>query len=236
MRTSAGWSEVATTTTERARPSGPRSRSMNSRTSRPRSPTRQMTLTWAEVERAIIPRREDLPTPEPAKMPRRCPRPQGTSASKARTPSETRSVIRGRVSGSGGAAWVGRGCAASTGPRPSMGSPSASMERPSSASETPTRNGCPVAVTVEPGPRPEGSASGMSSVRPERKPTTSAATGGRPRPESIWQTSPTSASRPVASMMRPMRSQTRPRRRCRSAWPTAVVARASVAVTGRRAR
>src|SRR5919112_739718 len=63
-RTSAGWSEVATTTTERASPSGPRSRSMNSRTSRPRSPTRQMTLTCADVERAIIPSSEDLPAPE----------------------------------------------------------------------------------------------------------------------------------------------------------------------------
>ena len=108
MRTSAGWSDVATITTERAMPSGPRSRSMNSRTSRPRSPTRQMTLTSADVERAIMPSREDLPTPEPAKMPRRWPRPQGTSASSARTPSETRSVMRGRVKGSGGAASTGR--------------------------------------------------------------------------------------------------------------------------------
>src|ERR671928_123657 len=81
MRTSAGWSDVATITTERAMPSGPRSRSMNSRTSRPRSPTRQITLTCADVDRAIMPSREDLPTPEPAKMPSRWPRPHGTSAS-----------------------------------------------------------------------------------------------------------------------------------------------------------
>ena len=77
---------VATTTTERARPSGPRSFSRNSRTSRPRSPTRAITQTWASVPRAIIDSRLDLPTPEPAKMPMRWPRPQGTSVSSARTP------------------------------------------------------------------------------------------------------------------------------------------------------
>ena len=107
-RTRAGWSEVAQTTTERARPSAPRSRCMNSSTSRPRSPTRQMTLISSEVERAIMPSSEDLPTPEPAKMPRRWPRPQGTMASSARTPSDTRSSMRGRESGSGGAASAGR--------------------------------------------------------------------------------------------------------------------------------
>ena len=91
MRTSAGWSEVATTTTERSSAS-PRSRSMNSRTSRPRSPTSAITLIEALVERAIMPSSVDLPTPEPAKIPRRWPRPQGTSPSSARTPRPTRSL------------------------------------------------------------------------------------------------------------------------------------------------
>ncbi len=95
IRTSAGWSEVATTTTEWARAS-PRSRSMNSRTSRPRSPTRPITFTCAVVDLAIIPSREDLPTPDPAKIPSRWPRPQGTRVSRARTPRPTRSWIRGR--------------------------------------------------------------------------------------------------------------------------------------------
>src|SRR4051812_50065876 len=76
---------------------------MNSRTSRPRSLTRQITFTSADVERAIIPINEDLPTPEPAKMPSRCPRPHGTKASSARTPSDTRSEIGGRDSAAGGA-------------------------------------------------------------------------------------------------------------------------------------
>src|SRR3954470_4663424 len=220
MRTSAGWSEVATTTTERSRPSGPRSRSMNSRTSRPRSPTRQITLTSALVERAIMPSSEDLPTPEPAKMPRRWPRPQGTRASSARTPSETCSVMRVRCSGSGGEASMGRCSYASSG-GPSSGRPRPSTTRPRSSTPTGTETGWPVAVTAWPGARPWRSPSGISRVRPARKPTTSAGTASRVRPASTSQTSPTSASRPVASTIRPMRSETRPRRRCRSLWEIA---------------
>ncbi len=106
---------------------------MNSRTSRPRSPTRQMTFTSAFVERAIMPSSEDLPTPEPAKMPRRWPRPQGTRASRARTPSDTRSVMRGRSIGLGGAASIFDRGRSSTGGPPSMGRPSPSSTRPSSA-------------------------------------------------------------------------------------------------------
>ena len=53
---------------ERARPSGPRSCSMNSWTSRPRSPMSAMTLTSASQLRAIMPSNVLLPTPEPAMM------------------------------------------------------------------------------------------------------------------------------------------------------------------------
>ena len=59
---------------------------MNSRTSRPRSPTRATTDTAASVPRATIDSSVDLPTPEPAMMLIRWPRPQGTSASARRTP------------------------------------------------------------------------------------------------------------------------------------------------------
>src|SRR4029434_2902387 len=45
-------------TTARARPSGPRSLSRNSRTSRPRSPTRQTTVISAAVPRVVIEGRE----------------------------------------------------------------------------------------------------------------------------------------------------------------------------------
>ena len=48
-RTRAGSSLVATTTTLLAKPCGPRSRSMNSFTSRPRSPIKAMTFTSADV-------------------------------------------------------------------------------------------------------------------------------------------------------------------------------------------
>jgi hypothetical protein len=58
-------------TTLRAMPSSPKSSSMNSRASRPRSPTRPMTLILASVWRTIIDKSVDLPTPEPEKMPMR---------------------------------------------------------------------------------------------------------------------------------------------------------------------
>ena len=71
MATNAAWrrssgasSEVAATTTLRFRPSGPRSSSMNSLSSRPRSPTRPMTMTSASVLRASMPSSIDLPTPD----------------------------------------------------------------------------------------------------------------------------------------------------------------------------
>jgi len=70
-RTREGWSEVATTVTDFLTPSGPKDSSMKSRTSRPRSPTRQVTTTSASVLRAIWPMSVDLPTPEPAKRPTR---------------------------------------------------------------------------------------------------------------------------------------------------------------------
>ena len=69
------WSEVATTTTDRFRPSSPRALSRKSFTSRPRSPIRAITFTSAVVLRAIIPRRTLFPTPDPEKMPILCPQP-----------------------------------------------------------------------------------------------------------------------------------------------------------------
>ncbi len=74
---------------------------MNSRTSRPRSPTSASTVTAASVPRVIIDSSVDFPTPEPAKMPMRWPRPHGMSVSSARTPSGSGSSIMLRVSGCG---------------------------------------------------------------------------------------------------------------------------------------
>ncbi len=191
---------------------------MNSRTSRPRSPTRAITLTSAVVERAIMPSSEDLPTPEPAKMPRRWPRPQGTRVSSARTPRPTRSEMRGRVRASGrrGVGRAGRSRRPGS-PNSSSGLPSPSMTRPSRPSPTVTLKGLPVGCTEVPGPMPASSPSGISRVRPPRKPTTSVGQpAGRSRPSPTRQISPISTWRPVASMIRPIRSRTRPRRRARS--------------------
>ena len=76
---------------------------MNSRTSRPRSPTSASTVTAASVPRVIIESSVDLPTPEPAKIPMRWPRPHGMSVSMARTPSGSCVSIMRRESGCG--AW-----------------------------------------------------------------------------------------------------------------------------------
>ena len=66
FRSNAGLSEVATTTTDLRIPSSPKSLSMNSRTSLPRSPISAMTLISALVFLANIPINVDFPTPEPA--------------------------------------------------------------------------------------------------------------------------------------------------------------------------
>ncbi len=109
-RTSAGASLVAQTTTERARPAAPSASSRNSTTSRPRSPTSAITFTSASVCRAICPISVDLPTPEPAKSPRRCPSPDGqqrvegadAERQRARDPA-TRQRLGGRaIDGPGG--------------------------------------------------------------------------------------------------------------------------------------
>ena len=100
----AGLSEVATTTTKRRMPSSPKSRSMNSRTSLPRSPIKAMTLISALVFLANIPMRVDLPTPEPAKIPMRCPLPTVIIPSTAFTPSGSTSLMIFLLKGSGGAA------------------------------------------------------------------------------------------------------------------------------------
>src|SRR5262249_2484093 len=84
-RTRLGASLAAHTTTERRSPS-PRASARKSRTSRPRSPTRPMTLTSAADVRASCPRSIDLPAPDPANSPTPCPSPNLAKAPSARTP------------------------------------------------------------------------------------------------------------------------------------------------------
>ncbi len=101
-RAMAGWLEVATTTTDLRRPVSSKSFSRNSRTSRPRSPISAMTLTSASAWLAIMPSRVDLPTPLPAKIPRRWPRPHGIKVSMALMPVRKQCWMRWRFSGCGG--------------------------------------------------------------------------------------------------------------------------------------
>ncbi len=197
---------VAQTTTERARPAAPSDSSRNSPTSRPRSPTSAITLTSASVWRAICPISVDLPTPEPAKRPTRCPSPTVSSASSARTPSASGRVTRRRDSGSGAGRSTGQGTAPAIGPPPSIGRPSPSSTRPRTPSETEIESGRPVAVTSESGPMPAASPSGISTASSPRKPTTSAA---RPEPSSVT-ISPTRTPGTLARTTRPVTSVTRP--------------------------
>ena len=145
-------------------------------------------------------------------MPRRWPRPHGISVSSARTPRLTRSAIRGRVSGSGGArggAAPGHSFRADRSRR--AGCRGRRSRGRGAARRPPRGTGFRSDATLVPGPMPCSSPSGMSSVRPPRKPTTSVATGGRSRPSPTMHTSPISTCTPVASMISPIRS--RPGRR-----------------------
>src|SRR5713226_8668488 len=108
-RIRAGSSEVDTTTTERFRPSSPRSSCRNSCTSRPRSPTSPITDTSATTLRASMESSTDLPTPDPAKMPMRCPRQQVMKALSARTPRSSGAPTRRREWAGGGVLRNGQG-------------------------------------------------------------------------------------------------------------------------------
>ena len=116
-------------------------------------------------------------------MPRRWPRPHGTSVSSARTPRPTRSRdARPRERARRGGDRRARVTSArERADRRRSARPSRRRSRPSRSSPTGTRNGAPVASTRVPGPIPCSSPSGISSVRPSRNPTTSAATGSRLR-------------------------------------------------------
>ncbi len=174
---------------------------------------RAMTVISAFVLRVIIPISVDLPTPEPAKMPSRCPWPQVSRPSRTRMPSGSGSVIRRRLSGSGGEALTGYICSAETGPRSSSGRPNPSSTRPSMAGPTPNCSGPPVAVTSLLTRICSVSPSGMSSSRLWRKPTTSAGIGGMQRSAWMWHSSPIRAGGPSDSTIRPILWRTRPMRR-----------------------
>ena len=105
--------------------------SRNSRTSRPRSPTRAITTTSKSGAFASIARSDDFPTPEPAKIPILCPAQSGVKRSTTRIPVLTGVLTRARFSAGGGSASSGIGRSpAVSGPRSSMARPRASTTRP----------------------------------------------------------------------------------------------------------
>ena len=108
-------------------------------------------MTSASEFLAIIPRSVLLPTPDPAKSPKRCPQPIVIQPSIARTPVENCSVIIGLSNGPGGGPSIGRHKAfvVSSG-FPSIGFPSGSINRPNKKSPTGTVIGRLVVVTKLP--------------------------------------------------------------------------------------
>ena len=123
-------------------PSGPAPRgrgrvSMNSRTSRPRSPTRAMTLTSALVFRAIIPRSDALADAAAGDDADALSAPAGSGARRwPRTPVPSGRSMRERSIGFGRRPDRPRRTGAPTGPLPSIGRPRPSSTRPTRSSLT----------------------------------------------------------------------------------------------------
>ena len=129
----------------------------------------------AFVLRANIPSRVLFPTPEPAKIPIRCPFPTVISPSTAFTPSGSTSEIILRLIGSGGSASTGYSHPPSMTP-PSVGLPIPSSVCPRTPSPTSTPSGCPVFSTIHPTPMPSTFSNGISKSLLSLNPTTSAIT------------------------------------------------------------
>ncbi len=148
------------------------------RTSRPRSPTRAITVTSASVPRAIIDSSDDFPTPDPANRPTRCPRPTLTRVSRARTPRGSAVSMRSRSMIEG---CRDPGSRAAPRADPSVdGASSPSRTRPSSADPVGTRTGPPRPRTGAPTVSPATEASGM-----QRSPSSPVATTSASMPSSV---------------------------------------------------
>ncbi len=119
------------TTTERAMPFSPRICSMNSFTSRPRSPTRPTMVISASVKRVIMPSNILLPTPLPANRPRRWPRPTVSRLLIERIPTSSVSSIGWRLSGLMVGPFRSTQSSALNMPLPSSGRPIPSTTLPS---------------------------------------------------------------------------------------------------------
>ena len=95
-----------------------------------------------------------LPRPAPPNRPALPPRTNGVSRSMTLMPVSNSSVLVDRSSTVGASRWIGQYSSASTGPRPSIGSPSRLNTRPSVALPTGTVTGAPVSTHSLPRTRP----------------------------------------------------------------------------------
>ncbi len=205
------------TTTERARPVAPRSSSRNSRTSRPRSPTRARTTTSQAACWASIANKVDFPTPEPANKPRRWPVRHVAKRSNARTPRLSRGPSLARRAAGGGSARTDRANPPPRVPRSSMGLPSGSTTRPSQRAEIDKLLACLTWAAasgidaVAPGPIPLRFANDSARAKPARKPTISATTGELLRGDNCTRSPMASCpDKPPSSAARPETPRTVP--------------------------
>ena len=127
-------SDVATTTIDFFKPASPKSCSMNSFNSLPRSPTSAKTLISASEFLANIPKSVDFPTPLPAKIPIRCPKPIGVNVSIALTEVSKALSITGRLKASGIFEWKCSTQLHFNGPLLSNGVPKGPITRPNRTS------------------------------------------------------------------------------------------------------
>ena len=164
----------AATTTARSRPSMPKISSINSFTSRPRSPIRPTTTTSALAPRVIMPNSTLLPTPEPANSPMRCPWPTVIIALIARTPTSMAVLMGLRAIGLMGLALKSAVALVIKGPKPSIGWPMPLTTRPNNSMPTGTPAPCPTGVTRAPGITPFNDSLGIKNSLSSEKPTTSA--------------------------------------------------------------
>ncbi len=164
------------TTTERFRPSSPRICSMNSLTSRPRSPIRPTTMMSASVKRVIMPSSTLLPTPVPANNPRRWPRPTVNKPLMQRMPTSSGWLMGSRLSGLMVGPSIGTQSSALIGERPSSGRPAPSSTRPSMLMPIGRRPVSASGTTRAPGAMPATLPTGIRNTLPPENPITSAST------------------------------------------------------------
>ena len=181
---------------------------MNSRTSRPRSPISASTVTGASVPRVIIESSVDFPTPEPAKIPMRWPRPHGIKVSIARTPSGSCVSIMLRVRGCGALCSTDACSTWCSGGPPSIGRPRPSITRPRSSTPTGIARAPSDACARSPARTPRRSPSGMHTSSSPRTATTSATTG--PASVSTSTDAPIGRCNPAISRFSPSTRTTRP--------------------------